>query len=277
MNGVLARVIIATPWLAVALPAAAAGIGLLLLWRERRSLGPGWWRRPLTGAVIGTFLLGIPATYLWALGQAFSGSPRGPLDLAVVGFGCAALVSLSSLAGYSILRVRDPANVGLGILLGPLVLIGIPLAASPILLDFAQPIIRAGFEEAALARGATLDVAIERVRPTIVDDTVEAVDLRLTIRSEQLLNLVSSDSDIDWGLIQIRLVPPEGPTALLAAQSPVGEPRYLDERPVTYELSFDGERGIARSTGDWIVRIELDGNGEPYTWEGPLPIVATSE
>jgi hypothetical protein len=273
MNRLLADLILATPWLAVALPIVFSSVGVLLLWRARARLGPGWWHRPLAVVPAVTVAGGISATVVLGLGAGFAPSPPSMGEIAALGFGTGAVVALGCLAGYAAFRLRNPPLAGLGFILGPLVLSGLPLEGAPLLRDATQPIIAAAYQDAALERGAVLGVTIDRLAPIVVDGRVEAVDLRLTITSARWLDLVPSDTDIDWGLVYFSLVPPEGPDALLAARSPSGEPRYLGGGPpITYELTFDGPSGVVRSTGDWSLTIEFIGNGEAYAWQTTVRI-----
>jgi len=121
-------------WLAVILPLLAGILGgWTLLYSPQRKL-PDVSRALGCALMVGLAAGGVTSLFLWSFrGLASDTEPAGPLEAIVPALGVTALVVLAAVGGYAFLARRGSGPAALiGIVLGPVMLIALPVVVAAI-------------------------------------------------------------------------------------------------------------------------------------------------
>lgn len=259
MADLLSAVATGASWLAVILPVVGGALAVLAL-RTDRMRG----RRDVGSAVRLATALGLLPAALATMMVAGFGGGYG-LGLAW-GLGIGVVVALGAIAGYAALARRAVGRAALlGCLLGPLVLIGGPLAVSGLAREGWNDIAGARERDEQAERSSMVRLTVGDVEATLSEDgsVVEAISMTVEVRADAAIPFPPGD---DIG--EVFLLYPDGSDEpAMVTDAPTARwTGFAAGQEYVFPLVFQRhESWPSGRPGTWVVELAFeDESGKRY-------------
>lgn len=275
----------ALPLVAVGVSLGGGALALAYVNRGATRSRPDRGAAAVVAVALGVIGGGVAAVVTAAIGSAWGGGnvlAALPTAALVFGLPAAATVSGASVLGYAVLtRWRGGTHAVAGAVLGPAVLAAAGIVAFGLVGLSNQLFAAAALQ---LERGEVADqsrglhLTVDEVVATLDDEgLVEVVRVRLTIRSDDDVELQLLPGKLVYPIFVIAPVGADDANVEIQAEAPPGSPSVLAAGSATqYDVVFDTRltgTPTLSPPGEWLLRVGMGGaEGERYGLEATIVV-----